>query len=192
MTRHTTAIVGGIGAGKSVVSKILCAMGYEVYDSDSRAKAIIDNNLALRQSIAREISPDVLNADSTLNRPALAKIVFNDDAKLSVLNRLMHGAVRYDIIAWQEGHSGKHLFIETAILYQSQLDKLVDEVWEVTAPEAVRIDRVMERNHISADEVRSRIDAQQYTPEHPHPNIHTINNDNIQPLLPQIISLLNN
>jgi dephospho-CoA kinase len=189
---HLTAIIGGIGAGKSVVSNILRAMGYEVYDSDSRAKAIIDGDSALRKNIAAATSANVLFADGTLNRPALAAIVFNDAAKLEALNQLVHGAVRHDVQQWREANNGKHLFIETAILYQSHLDTLVDDVWEVTAPESVRINRVMARNNITAEQVKQRIKSQTYTPVNPHPHIHTLINDNAQPILPQIINLLTN
>jgi dephospho-CoA kinase len=191
MTQATlTAIIGGIGAGKSVVSNILRALGYDVYDSDTRAKRIIDSNADLRIAIADATSQDVLNADGSLNRPTLANIVFNDKSKLAALNALVHGAVRDDVSTWRNANAGKHLFIETAILYQSHLDKMVDDVWEVVAPDNVRIARVMARNNISAEQVRQRIAAQQFTPDTPHPCIHTITNDNSTPLLPQLLPLL--
>lgn len=190
MDTHLTAIIGGIGAGKSVVSNTLRAMGYKVYDSDTEAKAIIDNDLNLRFRIAAEISPTVLNADKTLNRPALAKIVFNNADKLNALNRLVHGAVRKDVAQWSEANAGEHLFIETAILYQSKLDEMVDDVWLVDAPEDVRIARVMARNNITAEQVRQRIASQQHTPSTPHPHVYTIINDDTHAILPQIVSLL--
>lgn len=191
MNSHLTAIIGGIGAGKSVVSDILRAMGYDVYDSDSRAKAIMDNDAELRQKIAAAIAPEVLNADGTLNRPILANIVFNDADKLSQLNKLVHGAVRNDVANWRNANAGKHLFIETAILYQSGLDKMVDDVWEVTAPTNVRIARVMARNNITAEQVQQRISSQQYTPSQPHRHIYTLANDNTHAILPEIERLLN-
>jgi dephospho-CoA kinase len=187
---HLTAIIGGIGAGKSVVSNILRAMGYDVYDCDAHAKTIIDTDAALRKAIADATSPNVLFADGSLNRPALAAIVFNDAQKLAALNALVHGAVRTDIELWSSANAGKHLFIETAILYQSHLDRMVNDVWEVQAPEDVRIARVMARNNISAEQVQQRIAAQTFTPDVPHPCIHTITNTDTTPLLPQILSLL--
>jgi dephospho-CoA kinase len=189
--QHLTAITGGIGAGKSFVSNILRQLGYNVYDCDSRAKIIIDSDLQLRLDIADAISHDVLFEDNSLNRPALANIVFKDRLKLNALNKLVHGAVRRDIIHWCDNNqSSQRLFIETAILYESHLDKLVNDVWCVCAPEEIRIERVMARNNFTAEQVRQRIEAQNFTPENPHPNTFTIINDGKSELLLQINTLL--
>ena len=95
-----------------------------------------------------------------------------------------------DIFKWIETSNGSILFIETAILYQSGLDKIVDEVWEVTAPMELRINRVMSRNNISRQDVISRIKSQQIQIENPHPNIKQIVNDLHTPIIPQILKLI--
>lgn len=187
------AISGGIGSGKSTVSHALKTMGFVVYDCDSHAKRLTDSSPEILSLIAAEISPTVLNNDGTLNRKALADIVFNDSSCLRCLNSIVHSAVINDIRQWIECHTSSQslLFIETAILYQSGLDKLVDEVWNVEAPKNIRITRVMLRNNLKAEDIEARINAQDtFKPDKPHPRTFTILNDNTTALLPQIKSLL--
>lgn len=188
------AISGGIGAGKSVVSKILRAMGYQVYDCDAEAKRIIDSNDNLKTSIDREVARGCLRHDGTVDRRLLADVVFSDSEKLAKLNSLVHSAVIDDIRKWHHDNNKprKPMFVETAILYQSGIDQMVDEVWEVEASEETRVVRVMCRNNLSAEEVRARINAQMFVPGKYHEHISVIDNDGSRAILPQIISLLGN
>lgn len=185
------AVTGGIGSGKSVVSRILRSMGYPVYDCDSRARYLQDADPEMRRRIASEITSDALNADGSLNRQALARCVFADADKLSALNRIVHAAVAEDLVAQIEAETirgAELIFVETAILYESGFDRFVDEIWEVSAPEELRVARVMARNNISAEEVRARIAAQ--APAAVNSNHHIIINDGETPLLPQILDEL--
>lgn len=187
---ETIAICGGIGSGKSIVSRILTVLGFDVYDCDSEAKRLMDADEAMKDAIARDIAEECI-VDGTIDRHRLAGIVFSDSVKLEALNAIVHAAVRRHLAAWIEARTGRPKFIETAILYQSGLDRMVDEVWEVTAPADVRIARVMARNSMSAAEVKARIDAQDaFVPVDIHPSVHVISNDNITPVLPQIEMLL--
>ncbi len=183
------ALTGGIGAGKSVVSQVLRAMGYDVYDCDREARLLQDSNPLLLSRIAAEVTPQALNPDGSLNRPALAAEVFSDPAKLRALNAIVHSAVAEHFQAWCAARAGaSRLFVETAILYESGFDRLVNDVWEVVAPIPLRIERVMKRSGLTPDQITSRINAQgQITPSRPH---HIIHNDGLTPLLPQIHSLL--
>lgn len=183
------AITGGIGAGKSVVSRILSTMGYAVYDTDSHARRIMDCSTALKDELVRHFGDRVL-VNGCIDRPYLASVVFNDSEKLKTLNSLVHSAVIEDLLRWRDGLNCSIAFVETAILYQSGLDKHVDSVWEVTTPEDVRIARVMRRNGITRDEVKARIASQYHRPEHPHPKVTQLVNDDSTPLLPQILHLL--
>lgn len=184
------AITGGIGSGKSVVSRILRSMGYSVYDCDSQARRLQDTDADMRLRIGREVTPDALNADGTLNRKALAQCVFSNPEKLLILNRIVHGAVAADLRRKIESDtSGRGVFfVETAILYESGLDRMVDSVWEVTAPEELRVSRVIARSGMTADEVRARIAAQ--SPSEKNPGNHIIINDGETPILPQILDEL--
>lgn len=183
------AISGGIGSGKSVVSRIVTVMGYEVYDCDSRAKVLMDSDGNIKERISREIHPECV-ADGCINRKRLADIVFNDADSLDRLNAIVHAAVRDDLKRWAES-SDAVKFVETAILYQSGIDKMVDAVWEIDAPLDLRISRVMNRNNISREEVLSRIASQDsFIPQSVHPSVIQIINDGVLPLIPQIETAL--
>ncbi|MCM1051982.1 MAG: dephospho-CoA kinase [Paenibacillus sp.] len=186
--KRLIAITGGIGSGKSVVSRILDAMGYPVYDCDSRAREIMDNNDAIKQAIADNIAPACIK-DGEIDRKELSATVFSSPEKLEILNGIVHGAVRDHLALW---HSSEHqadpiCFVETAILYQSGLDAMVDEVWHVDAPCEVRVERVMKRNGLSRDEVLARIESQDsFIPTSVHPATKLIDNDGDTAILPQI------
>ncbi len=187
-----TAITGGIGAGKSVISRILTSMAYPVYDSDSEAKALMDADADICRRLAAEIAADVLAADGSIDRRRLAEIVFSDAAKLATLNAIVHAAVRRHFSEWCYRQNAQFVFIETAILFESRLNRMVDAEWRVTAPESIRVARVMARNNVSAEEVRRRIEAQRFNPDpnEPVPALTTIVNDGEQPVLPQILEAL--
>ncbi len=199
------AIVGGIGSGKSVVSRMVRIMGYEVYDCDSRAKQLMDASDDIKNRIKSEINPECVTG-GLIDRKRLAEIVFDDEVALQKLNGIVHTAVREDLKRWVSDRNGKStgrngvgepvcddnlLFVETAILYQSGLDRVVDRVWEIVAPLELRVKRVMARNSVDRKEVMARIESQSsYIPSKLHPSVIHIINDGKHPLLPQIEQLL--
>lgn len=182
------AITGGIGCGKSIVSLILKEMGYEVYDCDCKAKYLMDNSPIIKDCLKSTFGNDII-IDGTINRVKLANIVFNNKEKLVKLNNIVHSSVKEDLISWKlENSHKKLLFVETAILYQSGLDSIVDEVWEVNAPLEIRIERVMKRNNISRQDVLSRIESQKY--EILAQADYIITNDDKVAILPQLVTIL--
>ena len=194
MKANVIAITGGIGSGKTLISKILLSLGYYIYNCDVMAKTIMDNNNSIKIALVKDIDKSVINSDNSINRKRLAEIVFNDPLKLEQLNKIVHKFVKDDIKNWivanKLNNNKKPIFIETAILYQSGIDKLVDEVWEVVASEETRINRVIKRNGISRNEIKSRISSQQFEPSQKHYNTKIINNDLNYPVLAQIMALL--
>lgn len=189
---HIIAISGGIGSGKSVVSRIVAVMGYAVYDCDSEAKRLMDSSNEIKTAIAEEISTDCIDSHGSIDRPKLSGYVFSDKKKLDALNRIVHGAVREDFARWCDRHKDDAiLFVETAILYQSGMDAMVAEVWDVRASRQTRISRVMSRNGLTSRQVESRISAQDaFTPGHLHPHTFDIDNNGTIALIPQITHLL--
>lgn len=186
------AVTGGIGSGKSVVCRVLSAMGYDVYDCDSEARRIMDSDEGMKRRIADEITPEALDRDGNLDRKAIAGVVFADASRLAALNAIVHGAVRDDIARRLRvaADAGVALyFIETAILYESGLDRMVGEVWEVTAPQEVRIRRAMLRDGAGYESIKARVDAQT-SAGGPHSCVHVIVNDGREAVLPQIHTLL--
>ena len=183
------AVTGGIGAGKSVICKILLASGYSVYDCDTRARQLMDTDAKIKEKLKELISPFAVDSNGNIDRIVISGIVFNDSTKLEILNSIVHGEVRNDICRWRK-HTNGLSFIETAIAYQSGIDKMVDEIWEVTAPVDVRIQRVCLRNHMSPEEVSKRIASQNVDIGWPHPNTRIIVNDNHASVLKQVANLL--
>lgn len=187
----TVAITGGIGSGKSVVCKCLTAMGLPVYDCDSRARAIMDADVEIHRRIADEISPEVIS-DGCIDRKRLASVVFNDPEKLSRLNSIVHGAVRDDIRRWKLLHAHHPvLFIETAILLESSLHRLVDRVWVVTARREVRLARACNRDNVHPEAITARMERQRIpTRADVDVPLYEIDNNGQAPLLPRIFVLL--
>lgn len=182
------AITGGIGSGKSVVSRILRIWGYDVFDCDSEAKALMDVDMAIKERLRNEIAEEILT-DGVIDRRRLAEIVFADSEKLAVLNGIAHRAVRDRLSEWAMTHNDSTIvFVETAILHSSGMINDVDAELRVTAPENIRIDRVMKRNNLSAEQVRNRIASQQ-TEEFSKPDILIIN-DGETAVVPQLIKAL--
>ena len=186
---YIIAINGGIGSGKSVVSRIVTAMGYPVYDCDARARQLMDSSDEIKAAISADIHRACIK-DGLIDRAMLASIVFEDKEKLAILNSIVHGAVREHFASWAENQPGTVCFVETAILYQSGMDTMVDEVWTVDAPLDLRIERVMKRNGLSREVVMSRMTSQDfYTPANPLTLVRLIINDADTPLLPRIEQL---
>ncbi len=180
------AISGGIGSGKSVVSRILRSWNYPVFDCDSEAKRLMDNDDTIKALIARDICADAI-IDNNIDRKRLADVVFNDATKLQRLNEIVHTSVRNLLRSWTSNIVAQYAFVETAILRSSGLENDVDAEWFVDAPKDIRIQRVIKRNGISAADVNARMDSQKYDelPSLILP-VTTIINDGNTPLLPQL------
>jgi len=150
-------ITGGIGGGKSMFSRFLMRRGELVYDTDMEARILQNTDEKLMNNIKAEFGDDIYNQFG-LDRPKLAKIVFSDPEKLRILNGIVHPAVVEDFKAWvQKNASRKFLFMECAILFEGKFDRLVDKIVVVTAPQEIRIKRVMARDCVKEDSVLARI-----------------------------------
>ena len=177
-------ITGGIGSGKSFLSRELAKRGYTVYDCDREAKRIVAQDPVVQRKIM-----DLLGEESFVNgiynTAYVAKRVFADPALLDTLNAIIHPAVKEDILSFTPSllHSFTPLFIESAILYESGFDSLCDRIIVVDAPEEIRIARVIARDYhgdaspANIEKVRARIRTQ-----HPHIGDLLINNDGQTPI----------
>ena len=186
------AITGGIGSGKSVVSRVVTVLGHEVYDCDSRAKSLMVDNAAVRHRLVEAFGKETYHDDGSLNRTHLSAQAFTDADFLSRLNAIVHPATATDLIRWRDEQAAKGAtiaFVETALLRTAGLDRVVDEVWHVTAPAPVRIDRVMARSSLTEAQVVERMTAQR-DEEVIAPGEQVIVNDNTSAVLPQVMKLL--
>mgnify|MGYP003290896252 CR=1 FL=1 len=162
-------LTGGIGSGKSVIAKQLRAMGYAVYDTDSEAKRLIVEDAHVREQMTTLFGKEVYQ-DGVYQTALVAQQVFADKSLLAQLNSIVHPAVRADILRWatmqdspsfRKGLGVGLCFVECAILYQAGFDQLCDKVVAITAPEHIRLERVIARDHSTIDKVRARMRAQE-------------------------------
>lgn len=142
-----TGITGGIGSGKSYVCQRLKKRGYEVYDCDSAAKRLLRTSPEIREQLTRLIGTDAYTTDGQLNKAAISKFLLASADNQKAINDIVHPAVFRDF-----EESGME-WMESAIIYESGIYRLVDRVIAVTAPMEVRIRRVMRRDHISREKV---------------------------------------
>ena len=150
-------ITGGIGSGKSTLSKLLRAEGYSVYDTDLEARRLQNEHSAMRKKLMDMFGKDIYS-DQGLNRSAFGKIVFGKPELLTKLNTIVHPLVMEDFNSWVlNRYPKKMLFIESAILYESGFNKLVDKVILITADESIRIERVVNRDGVTPEHVRARM-----------------------------------
>lgn len=153
-------ITGGIGSGKTTLSKKLRAEGYSVYDSDSEARRLQNEHPVIRKELIQLFGEDIYN-NQILNRSALAKIVFGKPELLSKLNSVVHPFVKEDFELWIKKHeTEKLLFQESAILFESGFNSFVDKVILMVASEDVRIARVMKRDGTTHEQVKLRMKNQ--------------------------------
>ena len=161
-------LTGGIGSGKSTIAQGLRQMGYAVYDTDSEAKRLIVEDENVRTQMVQLFGNEVY-ANGVYQTALVAQRVFTDRSLLAQLNAIVHPAVRADILRWatmqdspsfRKGLGVGLCFVECAILYQAGFDTLCDKVVAVTAPEDIRLERVIARDHSTIDKVRARMRAQ--------------------------------
>ncbi|SNR16891.1 dephospho-CoA kinase [Tenacibaculum jejuense] len=154
-------ITGGIGSGKTTVSKMFSQYeNVQIYHADDEAKKLMNTNENIRKQIIQEFSEEAYNSNG-LNRPFLAKIVFEDKTKLKLLNTIVHPEVHKHLENYIRMHSDKdYILYENAILFENNSHVLCEKIIMVSAPEEIRIQRVMERDQVSRESVLNRVKNQ--------------------------------
>lgn len=152
-------ITGGIGSGKSYVSRLLRADGISVYDTDAEAKRLMLSHPSIRKDLIGLLGEDVY-LDGRLNKPLLASYLFASSGNAARINGIVHPRVKEDFLSWASRQESGPVALESAILFESGFEDVVDKVIMVYAPLDVRIRRVMERDHATREQVESRIAAQ--------------------------------
>jgi dephospho-CoA kinase len=187
-------ITGGIGSGKSIASRLFHALGVPVYDADTRARWVMENDPALRTELRAAFGPGVFNGTTgCLNRPALAATVFNNQARLVQLNGLVHPHVGLDFERWAAAQQlAGHAYVlkEAALLFEAGSYKQLDRIITVSAPLAVRTARVLRRDpHRTAADVQAIMGKQLSEEEKVQRADYVLVNDDVRPLLPQVLAL---
>lgn len=184
------AIAGGIGSGKSVVSDIIRIMGYDVYDCDAEAKRLMNTSEAIKNDLVSAFGADAITEQGEINRPYISSVVFGNQIALNKINSIVHPRVKEDILDKMNRSENDVMFVETAILMQSNLLDIINGALLVTAPKEVRVERVMKRNGIAREDVLKRIEAQEGQDYSKLSNLKIIENDGIEAVLPQVAELV--
>jgi len=182
-------LTGGIGSGKSIVSKIFMSLGVPIFNSDESAKNIINND----SNVIRKITSEFNNIyeDGKLNTQKMAEVVFNDEKALEKLNNIIHPKVKETFDKWVNENKNTPILIkEAAILIESGAYQFMDKIILVIAPEQIRLNRVAARDGVLIDKVKDRIQAQLSDEKKLAYADFTIVNDNQQMVIPQVIEIL--
>ncbi len=181
-------LTGGIGSGKSVIAHVFEVLGIPVYYADEAAKRLMLEDPALRKSITGHFG-EASYRDGSLDRAYLSSLVFNDPAKLSLLNSLVHPATMRDSQAWTEKQKGPYIIHEAALIFEAGVDKMLDHVIGVQAPVELRVTRVMERDGTTREEVMKRMNNQMDEETKMNHCDYLIVNDEQTLVIPQVIDL---
>lgn len=186
-------ITGGIGSGKSVVSKLLRIMDVPVYDSDTESKRLTVQDATIRQQLIDWVGPSVYLANGSLNKPYFASCVFSSSENASKANAIIHPVVKRDFLEWAERQeqAGHQLCaIESAILYEAKFEDVVEAVVMVSASLDTRIQRTMQRDGASYEVVMERIKRQMDDAEKIQKADFVVYNEEDRPLIPQLSEII--
>lgn len=179
-------ITGGIGSGKSVVSKLLQLMGVPVYIADVESKRLTETDPDIRAALISLLGDEVYQ-DGKLNRPLLASYIFGNKDNLTMVNGIIHPRIKDDFRRWAQSHSSYPIVgIEAAILIEAGFTEDVDQVVLVYAPQEIRLRRAVSRDACAAEQIQQRMRNQMPDEDKMAFAHHIIYNDDKQALIPQL------
>lgn len=186
---ETIGLTGGIGSGKSTVAKIFKCMGFPIYIADTQAARLMNTSPDIRREITGRFG-GMIYGNGRLNKAGLAKIIFEDKEALQDINHIVHPRVMEDFKSWSQKQKSPIVLFESAILYEAGLNEFFKHIICVTAPEDIRIQRVISRDGTTAEKVRDRMNNQMDDKEKISRADFVVNNDGVQALLPQVIKII--
>ena len=184
------AVVGGIGSGKSVVSRMLDIMGVPVYDCDTRAKELMVQNTTIIKELKRMFGDECYDADGGLNRKYLASCIFVDERNTKRVNALVHPVVKADFCSWAQCQNAPLVAVETALLYESGMAEVVDKTLLVWTDRETAIMRTMQRSGMLRTQVLNRMAKQMSTDDLLLLTDYAIYNGGANPIIPEVTALL--
>jgi dephospho-CoA kinase len=152
-------LTGGIGSGKSTIAAMFHELGVPVYNSDERAKHLMNTSKKIRKQLI-ELFGKKAYLEGNLNRTYIAKMVFNDTDLLEQLNQIVHPVVRKDFVNWKKKQNAPYVIQETALLFENNAQELYDSVILITAPKELRIERVLSRDESTKEQIIARMNNQ--------------------------------
>lgn len=179
-------ITGGIGSGKSVVATLLRLYGIPVYIADEESKRLTNSSPVIRRALVDLVGEAVYDADGKLDKLRLANFIFGQPEHLARVNAIIHPEVNRDFLDWSERQEKAFCAIESAILFESGFDRIVDVKLMVLAPLEIRLERAIARDHASREALERRIKSQMADEEKASRSDFVIHNDGRQALIPQV------
>ena len=152
-------LTGGIGSGKSTVANIFKTLGIPVFDADSEAKKIMEQDATVVAAVTEKFGAAAYT-NGKLNRQYIADIVFNNSYQLQVLNAITHPATINAFTVWATQQTAPYIIKEAALLFEAGTANDLEMIIGVTTPQALRIQRVMQRDGITREAVLTRMDKQ--------------------------------
>lgn len=185
------AITGGIGSGKSYVSNLLEERGIPIYNADNESKRLTVSDEEIRKGLVALVGEQVYFDDGTLNKSLLAAYLFASSEHATQVNAIIHPRVKADFRRWLEEHEDYEIVgLESAILYESGFDDVVDAVVAVYAPESLRLERAMKRDGATEAQIRARMSAQMNEEEKRNKVDYVVLNDGSACLQKQLDALI--
>jgi len=182
-------LTGGIGSGKTTAAEVFQKLGIPVYNSDEEAKKLMNSDTTIINKLKMIFGYDIYDSNNLLNKKKLADLIFNNKDKLNTVNSIVHPAVKKHFSKWVNKQNAPYAIKETAILFESGIDKDLDKIITVTAPIQLRINRVIKRDSISVEEVMKRINNQFDDEYKIAKSDFVILNDNKELIIRQILSI---
>jgi dephospho-CoA kinase len=182
-------LTGSIGSGKSVVSRIFSCLGIKVYCADLEARKFLEND-NIKELFSEKFGREIIGSGNVIDRRKLGEVVFNDKRKLLFLNSIIHPLVKSDFNDWIVQFIDEvYIIHEAAILFESGFDENFDAVITVSAPEEMRVNRVMQRDNVSRKDVLKRSDNQWSNEQKISLADYIILNDEKNLVIPQVIEI---
>lgn len=181
-------LTGGIGSGKTTIAKVFQEFGVPVYYADIEAKKFLAYDL-VKKRLKELFGSSVISEDNTVDKVALAAIVFTDEEELAKLNALIHPLLEKDFEKWVENQDAPYIVKEAAILFEAGFDRSVDKILSISAPLEQRIQRVMQRDQVNRQQVLDRISKQWTDEEREEKSDFIIQNGNSDMVLQKVLDV---
>ena len=182
-------LTGGIGSGKTKVSKIFAEKGFKIFNSDEIAKMIIKNDYSVKNSIINFFGTNSYIGDD-LNSRYISEIIYSDKVKLNYLNSLVHPMVFHQFEKFLKSNLNSKILVESAILFESNFYKMLDDNILLISPKADRISRIIKRDNINRSEIEKIMSVQWSDKKKISLATYVIENINFSETSMQILSLI--
>jgi len=185
-------ITGGIGSGKTIICKIFDNLGVPIYNADYEAKIIMNTDNIIKAELSKAFGKNIYDSSGKINKHKLTSIIFNDSNKVKLINSIVHPLVIKNYNNWLLYNKyQKYTVLESAILFESGYNNLMDFIITVYAPENLKIDRTMFRDNCDKSVVIKKMENQLNDDFKAQKSNFIIYNDNKQLVIPQILEIHN-